>query len=82
MPTKINKVNNLLFIEFTKSNKQAFRKLYDLYWETMFINAISIVENENVAKDIVQEIWIKLWQRRETLEVKNFVSNSTFGSRL
>jgi len=72
MPTKTNLSSNLLVLEFTKSNKRAFRKLYELYWEAMYVKAISIVENEIIAKDIVQEIWIKLWQKREAIEIQNF----------
>ncbi|WP_190809555.1 RNA polymerase sigma-70 factor [Flagellimonas sp. S3867] len=66
------KTNKLLLAEFKKGNKKAFKKLFELFWEPMFINAKSIVLDEDVAKDIVQEIWLNLWQKREHSTIKNF----------
>lgn len=66
------KTNKLLLEEFKKGNKKAFKKLFELFWEPMFINAKSIVLDENIAKDIVQEIWVNLWQKREHNTIKNF----------
>ena len=66
------KTNKLLLAEFKKGNKKAFKKLFELFWEPMFINAKSIVLDENAAKDVVQEIWVNLWQKREENTIKNF----------
>ncbi|MEX0312635.1 MAG: RNA polymerase sigma-70 factor [Allomuricauda sp.] len=66
------KTNKLLLAEFKKGNKKAFKKLFELFWEPMFTNAKSIVLDENVAKDIVQDIWVNLWQKREHNTIKNF----------
>jgi RNA polymerase sigma-70 factor (family 1) len=64
--------NQLLLREFKKGNQKAFRKLFDLFWGPMFLNARSIVSNADIAKDIVQNIWVDLWQKREHLEIRNF----------
>ena len=64
--------NKLLLGEFKKGNQKAFRGLFDLFWEPMFLNARSIVSNADIAKDIVQNIWVDLWQKREHLEIRNF----------
>jgi len=77
MPTKQSQINQLLIDGFAKGNQKAFRRLYELFWESMFIEARIIVGDENEAKDIVQDIWIRLWQQRETLEVKNFKAYSS-----
>ncbi|PXX21841.1 RNA polymerase sigma-70 factor [Arenibacter sp. ARW7G5Y1] len=72
MSSKKTETNKLLLIQFGKGNRKAFRKLFELYWEPMFINAKSIVVDENVAQDIVQEVWIKLWQQRDSSDIRNF----------
>lgn len=59
-------------VELSQGDRKAFGKLFDLYWNTMFFNALHIVGDESVAKDIVQEIWVKLWQNRETAKIENF----------
>ena len=62
---------DLLLLELKDGNSKVFRLLFDLYWESMFLNAKSIVGNENNAKDIVQEIWIRIWQKRDNLDIRN-----------
>lgn len=64
--------NELLFTHFKDGNQKAFRTLFDQYWEEMFCKANSILRNRDVAQDVVQEIWINLWNQREKLEVSNF----------
>ncbi|WP_396590982.1 sigma-70 family RNA polymerase sigma factor [Allomuricauda sp. R78024] len=72
MSTSNLKTNILLLTEFKKGNKKAFRKLFELFWEPMFIRAKSIILDEDVAKDIVQEIWLNLWQKKEHGNFENF----------
>ena len=72
MAQKKHNQNKLLLAEFKNGNQKAFRKLFELYWERMLFNANVIVVNEDVAKDIVQNIWVGLWEKRENLEIKNF----------
>ncbi|WP_411029300.1 RNA polymerase sigma-70 factor [Spongiimicrobium sp. 3-5] len=69
--TKSNS-NKLLLEEFKNGNQKAFRKLFDLFWEPMFVKAKAIVMDNGIAKDIVQDIWVSLWQKREDLEIRNF----------
>ncbi len=64
--------NKLIFKEFRNGNQKAFRKLFELFWEPMFVKAKVVVKNEAVAQDIVQNIWLNLWQKREDLEIDNF----------
>ena len=55
-----------------EGNKKAFCQLFELYWEPMFVTAKSYLLNDDLAKDIVQNIWVKLWTERERLEIVNF----------
>ena len=64
--------NELLLNHFKSGNQKAFRTLFDLYWEDMFCKANSILRNRDAAQDVVQEIWIHLWNQREKLEVSHF----------
>ena len=64
LPKKHNH-NKLLLAEFENGNQKAFRKLFELFWESMYFNAKVIVGNEDVAKDIVQDIWVNLWEKEK-----------------
>lgn len=54
-----------------KSDRKAFGELFDLLWEPLFVFAKSLTMDENISKDIVQEVWIDLWKRRYSLNGKN-----------
>jgi len=62
----------LLVNNFINSDRKAYAFLFDFYWQGMYVYAFSLVQNEHNAKDIVQEIWINLWNRRATLHNENF----------
>lgn len=72
VPPKDFHTNQLLLAHFKDGNQKAFRTLFDRYWEDMFCKANSILRNRDVAQDVVQEIWIHLWNQREKLEVSHF----------
>lgn len=56
------------------SDRDAFNTLFSQLWEAMYIYAASLVMNDSLAKDLVQDIWIDYWQRRESIDVKNIKS--------
>lgn len=62
----------LLVRKLNASNSKAYSRLFDLFWEDMYVHAFSLVQNEHTAKDIVQEIWIDIWNRRTAFHDKNF----------
>ena len=64
--------DKLLFEEALNGNQKAFRKLFDMHWESMFCVAKSIIMDEHIAKDIVQDIWLNLWNKGRSLNIKNF----------
>jgi len=49
----------------------AFSNLYKRYWKDMYHNACKILRDEDVAQDIVQEVFISLWNRRAELDVQH-----------
>lgn len=49
----------------------AFTELYNRYWERMVSIAFIKLKNTDDAKEVVQEIFIELWNRRENLSIRN-----------
>lgn len=62
----------LLVRKLNASDSEAYSRLFDFFWEGMYVRAFSLVQNEHIAKDIVQEIWIDIWNRRASLYGANF----------
>ena len=54
-----------------KGNALAFDELFNRYWALLFKSADKLLLDEDAAKDVVQEIFVDLWKRRETLQVSN-----------
>lgn len=48
----------------------AFRLLFDTYWERLYQIAYQKLRSEEDAKDIVQNSLIRIWQRKDTLDIK------------
>ena len=62
------------------SDKAAFGKLFELLWEDIYIFAKSLLMDEDVAKDIVQDVWIDYWERREKIkndDIKAYLFQAT-----
>eukprot|EP01133_Synstelium_polycarpum_P019219 gene19219-23027_t len=56
--------DQLLFHAVQQNDRRAFDRLYVMYWEQMYIRAWNRTGDEQTAQDIVQELFINLWERR------------------
>tara|TARA_R110002050_G_C8962065_1_gene514512 strand:- start:14933 stop:15529 length:597 start_codon:yes stop_codon:yes gene_type:complete len=66
------KENNDLFLvkELIKGNENAFRKLFDKYRNDLYKFSLSMVYSEDYAKEIVQDVFMKIWMKRESLNAE------------
>lgn len=60
--------SELLFL-LKQGSEAAFTELYDRYWESVADYAIRFTKSEAEGLDILQEIFVSLWRRRETVVV-------------
>ncbi|MCF6348566.1 MAG: RNA polymerase sigma-70 factor [Flavobacteriaceae bacterium] len=63
-----NITNHDLMNRIKQSDERALEILFDRLWDSMYVLAFSILEDKNIAKDMVQEVWISFWERREKIE--------------
>jgi RNA polymerase sigma-70 factor (family 1) len=59
-----------LYQYLQQKQKKAFNLIFERYWELLFNAAFNMVKDEDSAKDIVQEIFMQLWQKNE-VDVRN-----------
>ena len=57
----------LLVKEPRVGNKKAFAKLFDCYKDVVFAYSISMLKVQVLAEEIVQDVFLKIWQNREGL---------------
>lgn len=53
------------------NDETAFSSLYDRYWDKLLSIAYKHSKDRSTAKEIVQELFISLWNRRNTLQIEN-----------
>ena len=56
------------------NDRKAFRRLYERYQEYMYRLALRKVQSEEVAEEIVQDVFVSLWEKRDGLVVTDIRS--------
>jgi RNA polymerase sigma-70 factor (ECF subfamily) len=54
-----------------KGDEKAFHQVYEHYWLSLCDAAYKRLQNREEAEDVVQNIFVRLWIRRESLSVSN-----------
>lgn len=49
--------------------KESFEELFQTYWQRMYYFALKTTEEEDDAKEIVQDVFKSLWERKEKLSI-------------
>lgn len=63
-------INTSFFIHQLKEGENAaFETLYKLYFQKLFHFANSYIDDEDESKEIVQNVYYKLWKKRSDLEL-------------
>jgi RNA polymerase sigma-70 factor (family 1) len=58
----------------------ALSELYRRYWQPLYISVNNILKDRQPSEDIIQEIFIKLWDKRETIEIQISMKAYLFAS--
>jgi RNA polymerase sigma-70 factor (ECF subfamily) len=53
------------------SDEAAFTELYNRYWEKLLAKAVLRLQSSQDAQELVQDIFIRLWKRKEVIDIKN-----------
>ncbi len=62
----------LFLLQRLKENDpEAFEKIYDRFWQELYVFAYNVLKDEAVCNDIVQDIFVDLWERRHETEIQN-----------
>ena len=56
-----------LLAKIATGDERAFRKLFDLYKERFYAVALKMTRSDEVAGDIVQDVFMNIWSKRESL---------------
>lgn len=72
--TALHKEDELLSL-IADGDKQAFQAIYNHYWNNVYSTALAYLKSTEWAQDIVQDIFIRVWEKRDHLtRIDNFSS--------
>lgn len=75
------KYSDMVLVQRLQENdEEALTIIYNEYWEIMFLASYNLVKDRAVCEDIVQEVFISLWQRRAKLEIKVSLKSYLYSS--
>jgi RNA polymerase sigma-70 factor (ECF subfamily) len=57
-----------------EGDQDAFTELYNRYNRLLFVHAQKMLDDKEEAKDLVQELFVMLWNDRNNLNLKNNIS--------
>jgi RNA polymerase sigma-70 factor (family 1) len=62
-----------LLRQLKEGDENALALLYKLHWQSLFLSAYNFLKDKKACEDIVQDIFLQLWLKRESLEVRETV---------
>lgn len=69
---------HILFEQITKGDEKAFEALFRAYYPFLCHYATQILKDSSAAEEIVQELFVKLWEKREDTHIETSVKNYLF----
>lgn len=64
-----------------RDDEQAFVALFDRYWARLFALAFATVKDREACTEIVHDIFLTLWQKRDQLQIEAFLPYLTAATR-
>jgi RNA polymerase sigma-70 factor (ECF subfamily) len=61
--------DNELWLRIRHDEQKALRIVFDRYYESLCLTAFGIIKDQDLAKEIVADVFVKLWQKRQNIEI-------------
>lgn len=69
-----------LYLQLKEGNEQAFKALFEKYYASMCHYACQFLKDTDLAEETVQELFVRLWEKRTGLTIDTSVNNYLFRS--
>ncbi|WP_316814511.1 RNA polymerase sigma-70 factor [Pedobacter nyackensis] len=76
----LNTTDVELFALIVNNDMEAFDYLFNRHWEKLYRYASGILKDDVEAQDVVQEVFVSLWQRRTELDEIKSPSSYLYGA--
>ncbi len=69
-----------LIISLRKGDAGAFTEIYERYWNKLLVYTMRVIRQQHDAEDIVQELFVSIWRRRDVLDIEHALSTYLYNS--
>lgn len=66
----LNPTDKQLVTRIREGDKSAFRILFERYFKVLLGTAINLLKDRDSAKDVTQEVFLKIWNKRDSLNIQ------------
>lgn len=79
-PTSVSKgramgiIENELPHSIKLDDEAALKQIYKQYWSRLYVYAFNVLRDREICEDIVQELFIDLWERRHDVQISDLSS--------
>lgn len=63
-----------LILLLRNGDKLAFTEIYNRYWNKLYYIAHRLLKDTDAAEEIVQEVFLAIWQKREKLDIESLTN--------
>ncbi|MEX1063206.1 MAG: RNA polymerase sigma-70 factor [Balneolaceae bacterium] len=75
---RVNPSDAVLAEKIGEGCSESFEKIYERYHRPLFFMAKKYLKDQELAEDAVQDIFVKLWEKRDTLDASRSVKGFLF----
>lgn len=80
MTVSSNSSDSQLVDCLSRGDYRAYTAIYERYWELLWRHAYRVLNDEDDAKDVVQDIFTMLWAKRQELRLTGRLSSFLYGA--
>lgn len=66
--------------QLKERNKEALKLLFERYWSNLYLHALRMTKCEDTSKDIVQDLYVYLWENIDELQIHTVLSSYLYAS--
>jgi RNA polymerase sigma-70 factor (ECF subfamily) len=64
--------DTILLNRMREGDSASFNTLFDRYWEMLYATVFSVCSDREVCSEIVHDIFLNIWLKREKLQIESF----------
>ncbi|MCK0147198.1 RNA polymerase sigma-70 factor [Arenibacter sp. F26102] len=70
----------LILDSLKKGDERAYKHIYNMYYANLVVYCYNLTKDQDRAEDIVQQTLVKIWIKRDTLDIRSSLKNYLYRS--